>query len=114
MSTLESACFLNDKNIKMKKIVILFCCALAILGCNSNSVEKPKNLIPKDKMIDILYDMSLLEAIKNQNINGGVTSQAANKYVYEKYKIDSVQFVTSSKYYAANIEEYKKMVEKVK
>lgn len=84
------------------------------MSCNSNSVEKPDNLIDKDKMTDILYDMSLLEAIKTQNINGGITPKTANKYIYKKYKIDSIQFAKSNKYYASDIEEYKKMFEKIK
>ena len=83
-------------------------------GCNSSSVEKPNNLIDKDKMVDILYDISLLEAIKTQNINGGITPKMGNDFIYKKYKIDSVQFVKSNKYYASDIEGYKKMFEKVK
>lgn len=98
----------------MKKVVILICCFFSALGCNNNSVEKPDNLIGKDKMIDILYDISLLEAIKNQNINGGLSSKVGNEYIYKKYKIDSIQFVKSNKYYASDIEEYKKMFDKVK
>lgn len=96
----------------MKKLLVFGLITL-FFSCNS-SVEKPKNLIGKDKMIDILYDISLLEAIKSQNINGGITSKAASEYIYKKYKIDSMQFVNSNKYYASNIEEYKKMFEEVK
>lgn len=98
----------------MKKIIILVCGVLVLMGCNGNSIDKPNNLIGKEKMVDILYDISLLEAIKNQNINGGLSSKAGNEYIYKKYKIDSLQLVKSNKYYAANIEEYKKMVEEVK
>lgn len=98
----------------MKKIVAIVCLIFLVMSCNSNSVEKPDNLIDKDKMTDILYDMSLLEAIKTQNINGGITPKTANKYIYKKYKIDSIQFAKSNKYYASDIEEYKKMFEKIK
>lgn len=98
----------------MKKLGSIICCVFFAVGCNNNSVEKPDNLIGKDKMTAILYDISLLEAIKNQNINGGLSSKAGNQYIYKKYKIDSVQFVKSNKYYAANVEEYKKMFEEVK
>ena len=97
----------------MKKNILLIL-IVVFLGCNSNSVEKPKNLIGKDKMVDILYDISLLEAIKSQNINGGITTKMGNDYIYKKYKIDSVQYSKSNKYYASDIEEYKKMFEKVK
>ncbi|MCF6131168.1 DUF4296 domain-containing protein [Flavobacterium wongokense] len=98
----------------MRRVIILICCIFSAVGCNSNSVEKPDNLIGKDKMIDILYDISLLEAVKNQNLNGGISSKVANEYIYKKYKIDSVQFVKSNKYYASNIDDYKKMFDKVK
>lgn len=95
------------KSILLGLIVLLF-------GCNSNSIEKPDNLIDKDKMVDILYDISLLEAIKTQNISGGITPEMGNDFIYKKYKIDSLQFVKSNKYYASDIEGYKKMFEKVK
>ena len=85
-----------------------------VISCNTNSVQKPDNLIARDKMTDILYDMSILEAIKSQNINGGIASKKANEYIYKKYKIDSIQYLKSNKYYASNIEEYKKMLDKVK
>ncbi len=77
-------------------------------------MEKPEKLIEKDKMVDILYDLSLLEAIKSQNINGGISNESANDYLYKKYKIDSIQLVQNNKYYAADVEEYKKMFEEVK
>lgn len=97
----------------MKKYII-FGFLLLLFSCNSSTVEKPSNLIAKDKMVDILYDISLLEAIKTQNINGGMTLKMSNDYIYKKYKIDSVQFVKSNKYYASDIDEYKKMFEKIK
>jgi len=98
----------------MKRIVIIMCCALAVFSCGKTSVEKPNNLIAKDKMVDILYDISLLEAIKTQNLKGGINKKRANEYIYKKYKIDSVQFTKSNKYYATDLNEYKKIYDKVK
>jgi len=86
----------------------------SIVSCNNNTIEKPKNLIEKDKMIDILYDLSLLDAVKTQFIEGGISNKKVNDYIYKKYKIDSLQLVQSNKYYASDVEEYKKMFEKVK
>ena len=97
----------------MKGFLILVT-MLLIFSCNSNTVEKPSNLIEEDEMIAILYDISLLEAVKNQNISGGITVKYANEFIFRKYKIDSIQFVKSNTYYASDIEEYKKMFEKVK
>ena len=98
----------------MKRVIVIICLIFSVIGCNTNSIEKPDNLIEKGKMVDILYDMSLLEAIKSQNINGGISTKAGNEYIYKKYKIDSVQYVKSNKYYASNLEEYKKMYEEIK
>jgi hypothetical protein len=97
----------------MKKLILFFT-ILFIFGCQNSTVEKPSNLIEKDKMIAILYDVSLLEAIKSQNINGGITPKEINEYIFKKYKIDSIQLVKSNKYYASDIVEYKKMYQKVK
>lgn len=98
----------------MKNFILVICGALLIISCNKSSVEKPNNLIAKDKMIDILYDISILEAIKVQNLKGGINRKKANEYIYTKYKIDSIQFAKSNKYYASDLVEYKKMFEKVK
>lgn len=97
----------------MKKI-IFFCVAVFTISCNNSVVDKPSNLIEKDKMVDILYDISLLETVKTQGIKRGFTQSEINQYILKKYKIDSTQLVSSNKYYASDAEEYKKMFEKVK
>jgi hypothetical protein len=97
----------------MKKSIAIVCLLFSFISCN-DGIEKPKNLIDKDKMVDVLYDLSLLEAIKTQNVGGGISNKKANDYIYKKYKIDSVQLAQSNKYYASDVEEYKKIFEKVK
>jgi len=101
------------KILKMRLITLLLAFLLVLISCTS-AIEKPKKLIEKDKMVDILYDIALLEAIKSQNVNGGISSKKANEFLFQKYKIDSLQWEENNKYYAADIEEYKKMYEEVK
>jgi len=101
------------KILKMRLITLLLSFLLVLISCTS-AIEKPKKLIEKDKMVDILYDIALLEAIKSQNVNGGISSKKANEFLFQKYKIDSLQWEENNKYYAADIEEYKKMYEEVK
>ena len=94
----------------MKKYISLFAFATLFLSCNKDLVEKPDNLIDKKVMGDIFYDMSLLEALKYQNPNALYLNGVNPKtYVFKKYKIDSLQFVKSNAYYAADYREYKKM-----
>jgi hypothetical protein len=98
----------------MKKIVfILFIISFVILSCKNEIVEKPKNLIDKDKMKEIIYDLAILEAAINQ---GSATQKypKASVFLKEKYKVDSLTFAQNTQYYASDIKEYKKMYEEVK
>ena len=95
--------------------IILFLVLMLVVGCGEQSAEKPKNLIGEDKMEDILYDLSVLEALKSQKplelANGGVDHTT---YIYEKYKIDSTQLAASNRYYASDVDNYKKIYERVR
>jgi hypothetical protein len=85
-----------------------------LMSCKEIVVEVPEKLIKEEKMIDIFYDLSLLEAMLNYNPSLMSRNNInPHTYVYEKYGIDSLQFVTNNKYYASNIKKYDKMYEKV-
>lgn len=100
----------------MKDKIIILCFLFLILGCKDAVLPKPKNLIDQPKMEAIIYDMSLLEAIKSQiTMDKNKFSGKTKDYIYKKHKIDSLQFVKSNQYYAAlDIVEYKKMFDRVK
>ncbi len=80
---------------------------MLFFSCAEKLVEKPDNLIPKEKMVEILNDMAILNAAKSTDIailrNHNIE---AMKYIYSKYEIDSVQFVESDFYYASLPKEY--------
>ena len=97
----------------MKKIVLL-CLVFLTISCQDSAIEKPSDLIEKDKMIAILYDLTLLEAVKSQNIKGGISQEEINQYIFKKHKINKKQFVASNKFYASDVEDYKKMFEEIK
>ena len=99
----------------MKKVLAILI-GIFVIGCGgSDRPAKPDNLIPKEKMSDIVYDVFILNAAKGINKRvleqNGVFPQA---YVYEKYKIDSLQFATSNDYYSYDTETYEEIMEKVK
>lgn len=100
----------------MKKIIIPFLIGLMLfVSCKKEVVKTPEHLIEKDKMVDIMYDLSILAAMRSQNpILLDSFKGTPNEYIYKKYKIDSVQFVQSNIYYAADFKEYEKMYEQVK
>ena len=98
----------------MKKIILLL--SLLIIGAcsNKNEIPKPTKPIDKEVMENILYDLALLQALKSYS-PGKLTENSINSktYIYQKYKIDSLQFVQNNKYFASDIETYKLMFENV-
>jgi hypothetical protein len=111
---LEEGCSLIDKTLKMKKKIWILGLILAAMGCNNLPIDKPDNLIAEDKMTDILYDLTLLDAIKLHNpydtINQSINPRT---FIYKKYNVDSLQFVKSNQYYISQIETYKKMYDQI-
>lgn len=93
------------------RTTVLFLCFLAIaFSCNEKVVEPPENLIAKEKMINILYDLAIINAGKatDPQVLEGLELEPM-QFIYDKYGIDSVQFVTSDLYYASLPLEYEKI-----
>ena len=97
----------------MGRYLIVFCCLLA-LSCGKKLMEEPDDLIPRAKMADILYDMALLDAIDNSYPQVLEENDLQTmEFLYDKYGIDSLQFVSSDLYYASVPAEYQKIYEAV-
>ncbi len=99
----------------MTKISSFFIVLILLVGCKNELVKEPKRLIEREKMVDIMYDLSLLEGMKAQNpaLMDSI-KYTSNQYIYKKYKIDSIQFAQSNIYYAADYKEYEKMYNQIK
>jgi hypothetical protein len=98
----------------MKKGVLFFILISLILSCKEEVVKKPENLIEKEIMVDVMYDLALLEAIKYQSPNALETNKInPDEYIFKKHKIDSAQFVQSNMYYASDYKQYKKMYDQI-
>lgn len=99
---------------KMKNILSIILLFFLSISCNSGAVKKPDNLIEREKMVDIIYDLSILEAAKSQKpIVLEQYKVQSQTYVYKKYQIDSLQFASSVKYYSADLDEYYSIYESV-
>lgn len=78
-----------------------------LLGCAEKQLDKPGNLLSKEEMIAILFDISALNAIDGTYPNVLERNDlSVMEYVYEKYGIDSAQFASSDLYYASIPIEY--------
>lgn len=99
----------------MKKTAWTIAVVFLLLSCNNTTtIEKPDNLIEKEVMTNIFYDLTLLEAMRSQNPYAP-QNQAIDikQYIYKKYKVDSLQLTQSNRYYVSQIEVYKQMYDKV-
>ncbi|WPR72467.1 DUF4296 domain-containing protein [Flavobacterium sp. NG2] len=99
-------------NTMRKSVFIVL--LLFFAGCKEEVIQKPEHLIEKGVMVDIMYDLSLLNAMKYQSqsqLEGYDTNEL--EYIYKKYKIDSAQFIQNNNYYTSNYKEYKKMFDQV-
>jgi len=86
-----------------------------LLSCNNGKIKRPDNLIPQNKMVDIIVDLTLLNSA--QGLNKKVLDKEdilPDLYVYKKYNIDSIQFLKSNAYYAHDIDVYHEIYVKVK
>ncbi len=80
---------------------------LVFVSCNNSAPKKPKNLISKQDMVNILIDAKLIGSARNTdktilNKNG----VDVDTYVFKKHNIDSLQFALSNAYYAYYIKDY--------
>jgi hypothetical protein len=98
----------------MRKILSLLAIVMLFVGCKKEVVEEPDRLIAKGKMIDIMYDMAILEASKFQS--SAISEDYSNnpsEYIYKKYKVDSLQLAQSNIYYASDYIEYEEMFQQI-
>ncbi|WP_291964190.1 DUF4296 domain-containing protein [Maribacter sp.] len=98
----------------MKHILFLVAALLLVTSCAEELIEKPDNLIPEDKMVLIIKEMAIVNAAKATNLGklreNGVEPTS---FIFEKFEIDSAQYVDSDRYYASKPLRYENMYKKV-
>lgn len=99
----------------MKHSIIFILFALVVLGCQDvNYPVKPKNLIAKDKMVDILTETYLDNAARSVDNNSIISKGIKmDSMVYKNFGIDSLQFAKSNAFYAADVNTYMEIVQEV-
>ena len=98
----------------MKNFIVILLVLFLSISCKKDVVKQPEKLIEKDKMIDIMYDLSLLEAMRYQKpLSLDSIDNDPTKYILKKYKVDSLQFAQNNMYYASDYDSYKDMFDEV-
>ena len=88
---------IDDWKIMNKAALIIF--SFLMMAC-SELIDKPKNLISKDTMADVLAEFAMNEqmtlVVENINLDN------ATRYTLQQKKINGNDFVESYKYYTAS------------
>jgi hypothetical protein len=101
------------------KFYLRIFCLIFFIGClvscqDVQKPEKPTNLISQEVMVDILTDVYLNNAARNVN-NKLLRNKniRLDSIVFNKYRIDSLQFALSNNYYSSNLDVYADLLSKV-
>nr|WP_294787862.1 DUF4296 domain-containing protein [uncultured Flavobacterium sp.] len=98
----------------MKNCIVILLVLFLSISCKKELVKQPAKFIEKEKMIDIMYDLSLLEAMRYQKpLSLDSVESDPTKFIFKKYKVDSLQFAQNNVYYASDYENYKDMFDEV-
>lgn len=98
----------------MKKIIPFLSILIILVSCEKVAIKKPNHLIEKDQMVNIMYDLFIVQAIQIQNPSSLIMNNITpSKYIFSKYKIDSLQFAQSNIYYASDFKQYKIMFDEI-
>tara|TARA_B110000003_G_scaffold155553_1_gene156127 strand:+ start:3209 stop:3589 length:381 start_codon:yes stop_codon:yes gene_type:complete len=74
---------------------------ILFLSCKSDLVKKPNDLIDSKTMELIMQDIMLMKTIsRNYKNNIQEKNWLGDKYIYEKFDVDSSQLTNSLDYYA--------------
>ncbi len=96
------------------KTILFFLVLMILMACNTN--KAPDNIIERNKMVNVLADMHLADAVLARvNNQDTMLMMASSKYyfIFKKYQIDSAKFTNSLKYYNNAPDEFIKMYAEV-
>jgi len=103
-------------NTNMKhfiSIFLLMILACGIFSCKEKDIPKPKHLLSKKKMVEMLADIHLAQAITQhqRDISDSLKLSSTDLYysVLAKYKVPDSIFVRSVIYYSSNPRLYEKI-----
>ena len=94
----------------MRKIIFLFT-LLFIFSC-SEIIDKPKNLLSKDKMSEVIADFAIYD--QSYTVNPNSNMEVTSRYVLLKHKITAQDYRDSYKYYVSRPNQLDKILKNAK
>ena len=101
-----------------KNIIIVFFAFLFFAACDEPVVEKPENLVKENKMIDMLVDVHLAEALYYNRFrqDSAIINTTSTDFYYsvlDKYNVPDSVFEKSLIFYLSKPKNFEKMYRKV-
>lgn len=96
------------------RIILTLIILIIVQSCKDFNNKKPENLISEDKMVEILFDLEIINAARGENkkiIEEKISN--VNNYLQNKYKIGIDQFENSISYYSSDILKYSTIIQEV-
>ena len=89
--------------------------SLLLLSCGGAEEPVPSNILPAEKMVEVMFDVHLVEGARNGNVILGDTNSLEDFYhtVYTKHGISEEVFKESFFYYSAHQKAFIPIYEKV-
>ena len=92
------------QRIKYFLAAILFS-AFLISSCAKKQIIIPPDIIPKEKMVELLVDFHLAESLAQSQVmfdDAKKLKQEYYKFIFEKHQVDYIEFKKSIAFYSAN------------
>ena len=97
----------------MNRVFLLFF-LFFIASCGEKLLKAPEDLIPREEMILILKDFSILNSARATNANVLRDHNIEpTGFIFTKYGIDRLQFAKSDNYYASIPDQYEAMYQEI-
>ena len=92
--------------IRTKVILVCLYTLAALTGCKSETEKLPDGIMTKEKMVNVIADIQLVEAAQKQ-LNVGTSQRNAMRdtsyhIIFNKYDIDSAVYDSSLHVYSRN------------
>jgi len=99
----------------MKNIYLIVITLVLLAACGHDKpVPKPEKLLSEQEMENIMYDIALLQAMRQAAPKVLEDNDVDVKnYIYKKYKTDSLNYKQNHTYYASRLDVYEDIQKKV-
>lgn len=99
----------------MRHFIVII--VLVLVGCQDiDRPQPPENLLPKQKVVEVLADAYTGNAIRSKSVNNRILRNKGvqlDSILYAKHQVDSLSFAQSNAYYATDLDVYTEMMTQV-